>query len=239
VRIGDDVVAQERLLREKFDISDIALVVGGSMGAQQAYEWAVRFPNKVKRAAPIAGTAQMKPHSTILPQTLIDTMTTDPAYADGWYERSSDMRVALQRHARIMALTGFSNDFWNSEFWRGMGFTSIDDFAVGFLEGYFAPMDAGDLVCQAWKWQQADVGRHAGGDLTAALRRITAKTFVMPIAGDQFFPVADCAGEQQHIADSELRVIDSVCGHLALFHMEPAFTEQIDNQLKELLDLKV
>ena len=62
VRIGDDVVAQERLLREHFGIDKLALVVGGSMGAQHNYEWAVRFPDKVLRAAPIAGTAQNTPH---------------------------------------------------------------------------------------------------------------------------------------------------------------------------------
>ncbi len=62
VRIGDDVVAQERLLREHFGIERLELVVGGSMGAQQTYEWAVRFPDKVRRAAPIAGTAQNTPH---------------------------------------------------------------------------------------------------------------------------------------------------------------------------------
>ena len=42
-RIGDNVVAQEQLLREHFGIDKLALVVGGSMGAQQTYEWAVRF----------------------------------------------------------------------------------------------------------------------------------------------------------------------------------------------------
>lgn len=50
VRIGDDIVAQERLLREHFGIEELQLVTGGSMGAQQTYEWAVRFPEKVKRA---------------------------------------------------------------------------------------------------------------------------------------------------------------------------------------------
>jgi len=52
VRIGDDVVAQEKLMREAFGVEELALVVGGSMGAQQTYEWAVRFPEKVRRAAP-------------------------------------------------------------------------------------------------------------------------------------------------------------------------------------------
>lgn len=50
ISIGDDVVAQERFLREHFGIETLALVVGGSMGAQQVYEWAVRFPDRVLRA---------------------------------------------------------------------------------------------------------------------------------------------------------------------------------------------
>jgi homoserine O-acetyltransferase/O-succinyltransferase len=44
VRIGDDVRAQERLVRERFGVEQLALVLGGSMGAQQTFEWAVRFP---------------------------------------------------------------------------------------------------------------------------------------------------------------------------------------------------
>lgn len=35
VRIGDDVVAQERLLREHFGIEQLELVIGGSMGASR------------------------------------------------------------------------------------------------------------------------------------------------------------------------------------------------------------
>jgi homoserine O-acetyltransferase len=52
VRIGDDVRAQHKFITEKFDLKRFALVVGGSMGAQQTYEWAVRYPDMVKRAAP-------------------------------------------------------------------------------------------------------------------------------------------------------------------------------------------
>jgi homoserine O-acetyltransferase len=50
VRIGDDVRAQHKFVTEKFDLKSLALVVGGSMGAQQTYEWAVRYPDMVKRA---------------------------------------------------------------------------------------------------------------------------------------------------------------------------------------------
>ena len=53
-------------------------------------------------------------------------------------------------------------------------------------------MDPNALLVQAWKWQRADVSRHTGGDLVAALGRITAKTCVMPISTDMFFPPEDC-----------------------------------------------
>ena len=46
VRTGDDVAVQERLMPEAFGVEELALVVGGSMGAQQTYEWAVRSPQK-------------------------------------------------------------------------------------------------------------------------------------------------------------------------------------------------
>ena len=38
VRIGDDVRAQHKLVTEKFGLNNLALVVGGSMGAQQRSE---------------------------------------------------------------------------------------------------------------------------------------------------------------------------------------------------------
>ena len=118
VRIGDDVRAQERLLSERFGIERLELVVGGSMGAQQTYEWAVRFPEKVKRAAPIAGTAKNTPHDFIFTETLIEAITSDPEFRDGWYEDASDVRAGLARHARIWSVMGFSTEFWKQEQWR-------------------------------------------------------------------------------------------------------------------------
>ena len=50
--IGDDVVAQHRLLTEKFKLNELQLVTGWSMGAQQTLEWAIRYPDMVKRAHP-------------------------------------------------------------------------------------------------------------------------------------------------------------------------------------------
>ena len=235
VRIGDDVVAQERLLREHLGIEELALVFGGSMGAQQTYEWAVRFPDKVKRAAPLAGTARIYEHCRIYVQTLVEALRADPGFADGWYPSSDAVRGGLQRHATLFAMHVLSNRFWTEEHWRPLGFSSADDFRIGFMGAYFAPMDAGDLLTLAWKWQHGDISRHTGGDLAAALSQITAKTFVMPISTDLFFPVEDCAAEQQLIKGSELRVIEDLHGHASLFGLSTDYGPQIDAALSDLL----
>ena len=97
VRIGDDVRAQHQLLTERFGLTSLALVVGGSMGAQQTYEWAVRYPEMVKRAAPIAGTAKNTDHDFLFTETLVEAITSDPAFAVGHYEQSSDVEEERQR----------------------------------------------------------------------------------------------------------------------------------------------
>ena len=48
------------------------------MGAQQTYEWAVRYPEMVKRAAPIAGTARNTVHDFLFTETLVDAITSIP-----------------------------------------------------------------------------------------------------------------------------------------------------------------
>ena len=83
--------------------------------------------------------------------------------------------------------------------------------------------------------QRGDVSRHTGGDLAAALGRITAKTFVMPISSDRFFPVEDCAAEQALIPGSELRVVQDVHGHASLFGLGGTYAEQVDAALSDLL----
>lgn len=235
VRIGDDVVAQERLLREAFGVEELALVVGGSMGAQQTYEWAVRFPEKVKRAAPMAGTAKNTPHDLLFTQALMDAITNDPGWRGGWYEVPSDVREGLRQHGLIWSVMGLSTEWWKQEKWRPLGFASREDFQTSFVDAYFSVLDPNSLLAQGWKWQRGDVSRHTNGDLAAALGRITARTFVMPIDEDMFFPPRDCAAEQKLVPNSELRVIEDISGHWGLFGFEPTFLEQVDRHLGELL----
>jgi len=235
VRIGDDVRAQHKLLTEKFGIEQLALVVGGSMGAQQTYEWAVRYPDMVRRAAPIAGYAKNTDHDFLYTDTLNEAITSDAGWNGGWYRSREDVHIGLRRQAKLWSVMGLCTEFFAQEQWRALGCTSLEDFQVGFMEGLFTQMDPNDLLCMAWKWQRGDVSRHTGGDLKAALKRIKAKTFVMPVDTDMFFKVEDCKREQKLIKDSELRVIKSLGGHFGIFGFEPAYHEQVDRHLSELL----
>jgi homoserine O-acetyltransferase/O-succinyltransferase len=239
VRIGDDVRAQHRLVTEKLGLASLALVAGGSMGAQQTYEWAVRYPDMVKRAAPIAGTARNTIHDFLFTETLVEAITSDPGFNKGFYRSSAEVREGLLRHAKMWAVMGWSTQSFQESRHKALGFSSLDDFIVNFMFAYFGVMDPNDLLCMAWKWQRGDVSRHTGGDLRAALGRIQAKTFVMPMSSDMFFPPADCQAEWRLIPDAEFRPIQTIDGHLALFGADADALAQLDRNLAELLATKL
>jgi homoserine O-acetyltransferase len=239
VRIGDDVRAQHKLVTEKLGLETLALVVGGSMGAQQTYEWAVRYPDMVRRAAPIAGTARNTLHDFLFTETLVDSITSDPGFNNGFYRSSAEVREGLMRHAKVWAVMGWSTEFFRENRHKALGFSTLEDFVVNFMFAYFSVMDPNDLLCMAWKWQRGDVSRHTDGDLRAALARIKAKTFVMPMSSDMFFPPSDCQAEWRLIRDAEFRPIETIDGHLALFGADTEALAQIDKNLGDLLSAKL
>ena len=234
--IGDDVRAQRKLLHDVFGIEKLALIIGGSMGGQQVYEWAVAYPTMVERAAIIAATARISLHQRVFVETLIEAITSDPAWNGGWYASGLDVRAGMDRMARIVATAGWSAQFYRDERWRSIiGMSSLDDFINGVMKAYFEPMDPNALLCQMHKWQRADVSRHAGGDLAAALLRITAKTMIMPISHDLFFPPQECEADSQLVPGAKLRVIQSPEGHMGLNGFEPGYMQQVNAYLTELL----
>ncbi len=214
--IADDVMAQHRLLTEKFGLTELQLVTGWSMGAQQTLEWAVRYPQMVKRAAPIAGTARCTPHNALYVDVFCEALTSDPAFNHGNYSSAHDCTEGLKRLAHVFALMGVCPDFYKQEVWHRLGYDSKPAFIEKFWETWFAPMDPNALLAMARKWQEGDVSRHTGNNLERALERITAQTYMIAFERDMFVPVSDMAHEQQHIPNSELKVIPSLMGHFAM-----------------------
>jgi homoserine O-acetyltransferase/O-succinyltransferase len=235
ITIGDDVRAQYRLVTEHFKIEKLQLVLGWSMGAQQTYEWAVRYPGMVLRAAPFGGTAKTAPHNYLFVCLHEEAIKSDPAWNGGNYSEPSAVKAGLTLHSHAFSVMGLCAAFYKQEAWRIFGSTSLDDFMKNFWEAWFLPMDPNNLLCMAWKWRHGDVSRLTDGNLGRALGRIQAKTYVMPFASDMMFPVEDCAGEQGMIARSELRAINSSWAHFAMLCIDPADQRQIDQNLAELL----
>ena len=63
VTLYDNVVCQHRLVTEQLGIDRIKLVVGFSMGAQQAFQWGALYPEMVQAIAPVCGSARTSPHN--------------------------------------------------------------------------------------------------------------------------------------------------------------------------------
>ncbi|RFS83102.1 alpha/beta fold hydrolase [Actinomadura spongiicola] len=236
VTMYDNVEAQYRLVTEHFGIERLPLVLGWSMGAGQTYQWAVSHPEMVERIAPFCGSSRCSYHNKVFLEGVKAALTADDAFQNGWY--TSMPTKGLRAAARVYAGWGFSQAFYWDRLYERLGFSSLEDFLVGFWEGFFLDdRDPNNLLTMLWTWQNADVGRTPGfnGDTKAALASIKARAIVMPAEKDLYFPPEDEAWAVQHIPNAELRVIPGVWGHFAGNGINAEDTTFIDTALKELL----
>jgi len=233
--IGDDIRAQHRLLTEEFGVTGIELVLGWSMGAQQAYEWCVRHPELVKRAAPIGGTAKVYPNNAMFVDVYSVALRSDPAWDGGNYADSSQVSNGMKRLAHIFALMGLSPEFYRLKMWEKLGFGSLDEMMAGFWEAWFAPMDPNVLLSMAGKWKAGDVTKYSGKSLEETLGNLNSKVYVMPFQEDMMFPLDDFQMEQSLIPYSELRPIPTLLGHFGMLGLFPEDFKFINDTLKDLL----
>jgi homoserine O-acetyltransferase len=94
---------------------------------------------------------------------------------------------------------------------------SLEDYLVRSWEGNFLRRDGDDLLAMLATWTASDISANDRykGDLTAALRAIQAKTFIMPSRTDLYFTPEDAEAECRLMPNAEFRPIESVWGHRA------------------------
>lgn len=122
--------------------------------------------------------------------------------------------------------------------WREMGYSSLEDFLIGFWEGFFLDRrDPNNLLNMLWTWQNSNIGLTDGcdGSVEKALGLIRAKAIVMPAAQDLYFPVADEEYEVKFMQNAELRVIPGVWGQFAGAGLNSHDTKFIDKAVCDLL----
>jgi len=239
ISIADDVRAQHKLITELFGVTEIALVLGWSMGGQQAFEWAVRYPDMVKRLAPIGATAKASSHNFIFIDAAMRCLKNDPAYKNGFYQNSDDLGLGLCHLARLFAMVGMSKEFYQNEMWSKAKFSSLENFMTNFWEAWFKPMDANALLSMLWKWQHADVSRNTENDLKTALKKIKAVVHNMPFEKDMMFTEPECRIDSEMISNCQHSPIPSPWGHFSMFGVFQEDFVFIDKQIRELLQVPV
>ena len=211
----DNVHAQERLLREAFGITKLALIYGWSMGGQQALHWGALFPEKVERICAICTAARTSPHNKVFLEGIRAVLTADSAWqGDRFVERP--VRT-LRAFARIYAGWAVSQAFYRDEMWADVGYSSMEDFLIRSWEGNFLRRSGEDLISMIDTWYQSDVSDNPkfNGDLKAALGAITARSIIMPATTDLYFTVEDSEAETKLMKNAQLRPIVSNWGHRA------------------------
>jgi len=217
VTMADNVRAQHRLLTEQFGITSIAAAYGFSMGAGQAYHWAALYPDLVKRAIIVCGSARTSVHNKVFLSGLVRTLEAAPEY-DGNGQFSSEPLAAIRAFAHIYAGWGLSQDFYRERLYEtALGAPDLDTFLKTEWEDSFAACRAANLYAQAVTWAEADISANElyHGDLAAALAAITARVLLIPSETDLYFRVADNQAELEHLADGALATIPSMWGHRA------------------------
>jgi homoserine O-acetyltransferase/O-succinyltransferase len=237
ISVRDNVESQYRLVTEVFGIETLPLVLGWSMGAGQTYQWAVSHPEMVQRMLPFCGSSRTSPHNRVFLEGVKAALTADAAFAGGWYRPDALPVTGLRAAARVYAGWGFSQAFYWDEVWREMGHTSLEDFLVGFWEGFFLDdRDPNNLLTMLDTWWNGDVGSTPGfGSTEEALASITARCLVLPAEKDLYFPPEDEQWAVGHIPSAELRVIPGVWGHFAGGGANPMDTTYIDAAVRDLL----
>lgn len=233
VTLYDNVRLQHQLVTEELGLSSLRLVTGWSMGACQTYQWASMYPDMVRAAAPIAGSARTASFNKVFLMALRRALTLDPAFAEGYYERAPV--AGLRAFAAIYAGWGVSEPFFRTKAYSLFSAQTHEEFVQNFWEPFFLKCDANDLLSQLWTWEHGDISDTPdfGGDFDAALRAITARTTILPVDLDRYFPPVDAEYEASRMPNGECRVVRSDWGHMA--PMSPDAIPSIDAAISALL----
>ena len=222
--IRDNVAAVHRLLGDALGVRHLRAIVGFSMGGEQAFQWAVTYPDFMDRIVVTSATAKTWPHGIVRLESQIIAIESDPTFAGGDYKVQP--KTGLQTFGAIWAGWLFSQGWWREEVWRagsppGTTFRTVFE---GLYKDFIPGADANDLILQMHTWEAHDVGTTPGfgGNVKNALASIKVPVLYMPSATDLYFPVDDARYEARFIPHVTLLPIPSLWGHTAGAASNPA-----------------
>ncbi|GAA2774276.1 homoserine O-acetyltransferase [Mycolicibacterium pallens] len=224
-------------------ITDVAALVGGSMGGARALEWMVGYPDRVRAALVLAVGARATADQIGTQSTQIAAIKADPNWQGGDYHgtgRNPDTGLQLARRFAHLTYRGeveldsrFGNAAQDDEDTLAGGRYAVQSYLEYQGAKLVNRFDAGSYVTLTETLSNHDVGRGRGG-VAAALGSCPVPTVVGGITSDRLYPLR----LQQELAGllpncSGLNVVDSIYGHDG-FLVE---TEAVGALIRQTLDL--
>jgi homoserine O-acetyltransferase len=236
----DNVNAVHQMLVEQLGVKHLRAVIGFSMGAQQAFQWAVSYPDFMDRIVATSGTAKTYGHGIVRNEGEIGAIETDEAFKGGDY--TVEPKKGIEEFSLMWTGWLYSQEWWRDELWRtdspkGTTFEQVvHQYKTDFIPG----ADANDLILQMRTWEKNDVGATPGfgGDEKKALASIKVPVLFMPSATDMYFPVTDAKYEAQFIPHVTLLPIPSLWGHPAGAGACPADEKFLNEHIAAFMDGK-
>ncbi len=238
VTVEDWVDAQARLL-DSLGITQLAAVIGGSLGGMQALSWTLQHPERVRHALVIASAPNLSAQNIAFNEVARRAIVTDPDFHDGhFYAHGVVPRRGLRVARMIGHITYLSDDVMEEKFGRDLkaaelAYSTQDiEFQIESYLRYQGDkfseyFDANTYLLITRALDYFDPARRYGGDLTKALARAAAKFLVVSFTTDWRFSPQRSREIVKALLDNRRDVsyaeIDAPHGHDAFLLDDPRY----------------
>ena len=224
-----DLVKAHQLLASYLGIKEISLLIGGSLGGQQAQEWAIDQPERIKNLVLLATNARHSPWGIAFNESQRMAIYADRTYYAG---RDNGGAKGLSA-ARSIALLSYRNYETYGKTQREDSNEGTGSFKAAGYQRYQGKkmvdrFNAYSYIRLTQAMDSHNVGRNRGS-IFEALSKITAKALVIGIQSDVLFPVAEQQLLAQYIKNADYEEISSLYGHDG-FLLETAQISQLIGQ---------
>ena len=199
VTIGDMVQAQKKLL-DTLGIRRILAVIGGSIGGMQVLEWALRYPEMVRAAVPLATSTKHSALAIAFNEVARQAIMADPNWQGGNYYQGPKPSLGLAVARMIGHITYLSDEALRMKFGRRL--QDKNDFSYNFdadfqVESYLRyqgakfveRFDANSFLYITKAADYFDLGlQHGNGSTVEAFSKTEAKFLVVSFTSDWLYP---------------------------------------------------
>lgn len=187
ITIRDMVRAQQQCLRQ-MGIEQLQAVIGGSMGGMLALEWAIMFPEQVKKCIPIATGTTLSPLSIAFNEIARQAIISDPLWKNGDYYPGPGPVNGLSIARMVGMVTYRTEELFAERFFGHDKGSEVESYLHYQGKKLVQRFDANTYLLFLHAMDTHDIGRGRGG-VEESISQIQAEVFTVGITEDVYFPV--------------------------------------------------